>query len=279
MGRRTLTDATIAGLKAKDKRYTVSDPKFVGLVVRVTPNGVKTFYALTRNPLGKQVWHCIGPTHIYSLDEARELARAAIREIRAGRDANGARSFQAVSDEWFERHVEKKGLRSGNQIKGYLRLHILPAWGSRDFESIRRNDVAKLMDHVEDNSGAAAADEVLKIAGGIFRWYATRHEDYASPVIHGMHRYSQKENSRERILNDDELRAVWKQAESNGSFGAFLRLLLLTSQRREKVAKIKWDDLSPDGRWVIATEAREKPNAGELVLPQAALDIIGAQPR
>src|SRR5215472_15610874 len=114
MARRTLTDASIAALKARDKRYTVSDPKFVGLVVRVTPNGVKTFYALTRNPLGKQVWHAIGPTHIYRLEEARELARTAIKAIKAGKDAKGSRSFEAVSDEWFERHVLKKGLRSAD---------------------------------------------------------------------------------------------------------------------------------------------------------------------
>jgi integrase len=278
MARRTLTDATIAALKARDKRYTVSDPKFVGLVVRVTPNAVKTFYALTRNPLGKLVWHAIGSTHIYSLEEARELARAAIKAIKAGKSAAGPQSFEAVAGDWFERHVLKKGLRSAGHTKNYLDLHLLPAWGPRNFESIRRNDVAKLLDHVEDNSGAAAADEVLKIAGGIFRWYATRHEDYASPVIRGMRRYSQKENARERILDDDELRIVWKQAEANGPFGALLRLLLLTGQRRDKVVKIKWTDII-DGTWVIKTDPREKGNAGELALPQVALDIINAQPR
>jgi integrase len=72
---------------------------------------------------------------------------------------------------------------------------------------------------------------------------------------------------------------VWKQAEANGSFGAFVRLLLLTGQRRDKVVKIKWDDLTADGAWIIKTEKREKGNAGELVLPQVALDIISARPR
>jgi integrase len=279
MARRTLTDTTITAVKPRDKRFTISDPKFVGLVVRVTPNGVKTFYALSRNPLGRQVWHAIGPTHIYRLEEARELARAAIKEIRAGKNPKGSRSFKAVSDEWFERHVLKKGLRSANHIKNYLTLHILPAWGSRDFESVRRNDVAKLLDHVEDNSGKEAADFCLKVASGIFNWYATRHEDYSSPVVRGMRRSSQKESARSRVLSDDELRVIWKQAEANGPFGAFVRLLLLTGQRRDKVVKIKWDDLTADGTWIIATEAREKGNAGELVLPQVAIDIIGAQPR
>src|SRR5262249_21083594 len=164
-------------------------------------------------------------------------------------------------------------------IRNYLKLHILPAWGARDFESIRRNDVAKLMDHVEDNSGKEAADFCLKVASGIFNWYATRHEDYSTPVVRGMRRSSQKESARDRKLDDDELRAVWKQAERNGPFGAFLRLLLLTGQRRDKVVKMKWDDLTADGTWIIATEAREKGNAGALVLPQVALDIINAQPR
>jgi integrase len=72
---------------------------------------------------------------------------------------------------------------------------------------------------------------------------------------------------------------VWKQAEANGIFGGFVRLLLLTGQRKDKVTKLRWDDLTGDGAWVIRTEAREKGNAGELVLPQVALDIISAQPR
>jgi integrase len=84
---------------------------------------------------------------------------------------------------------------------------------------------------------------------------------------------------RDRILNDDELRAVWKVAEANGTFGAMVRLLLLTGQRREKVASMRWDDISIDGTWTIPTEDREKGNAGSLVLPQQAIDIIKAQPR
>ena len=110
MARRTLTDAAIAALKPSAKRYNVTDPKFAGHLVRVTPKGVKTFYALSRNPLGVLKWHAIGPTHIYKLDESRELARAAIKAIRAGKDPKGSRSFQAVSDEWLERHVLKKTL-------------------------------------------------------------------------------------------------------------------------------------------------------------------------
>jgi integrase len=57
-----------------------------------------------------------------------------------------------------------------------------------------------------------------------------------------------------------------------------IKVLLLTGQRRAKVATMKWDDIV-DGVWTIASEAREKSNAGKLKLPQIALDIINAQPR
>ena len=57
-----------------------------------------------------------------------------------------------------------------------------------------------------------------------------------------------------------------------------LKLLLLTAQRREKVASMKSSDVA-DGVWTIASEEREKGNAGVLKLPQLALDIIAAQPR
>ena len=58
-----------------------------------------------------------------------------------------------------------------------------------------------------------------------------------------------------------------------------MRLLLLTAQRRDKVATMKCSDISPDGTWTIATERGEKGNAGSLKLPQVALDIIAGQPR
>jgi integrase len=62
----------------------------------------------------------------------------------------------------------------------------------------------------------------------------------------------------------------------NRAFGALIRLLLLTAQRREKVVTMRWRDISMDGVWTIPTEEREKRNAMELVLPKLALDIIRA---
>ena len=45
-----------------------------------------------------------------------------------------------------------------------------------------------LLDAVEDNSGPVAADKVLALVSNICGWYATRHDDYSSPIIKGMRR-------------------------------------------------------------------------------------------
>jgi integrase len=133
-----------------------------------------------------------------------------------------------------------------------------------------------LLDHVEDNHGAQQADKVLSVTRGIANWFAGRDDDYVSPFVRGMRR--QENGARARILDDAELRVIWKQAEANGQFGAIIRLLLLTGQRREKVATMKRGDIA-DGIWTIATVEREKGNAGSLALPAQALEIIEAQPR
>src|SRR5262249_11247667 len=67
-------------------------------------------------------------------------------------------------------------------------------------------------------------------------------------------------------------------AEANGTFGAILRLCLLTAQRSRKVAGMKWADFDDKaGEWSVPKEAREKDTGGTLVLPKAALAIIRAQ--
>ena len=66
---------------------------------------------------------------------------------------------------------------------------------------------------------------------------------------------------RARILDDDELRAIWKAAAANGVFGAYVRVCLLTGQRREKVASMRWEDIV-DSEWRIEIKSRQKGHGG-----------------
>jgi integrase len=277
MPRKTWSDATVAHLKPKPTRYTVPDPALPGHYVRVQPSGAKAFVVIARDPRGKQIWHTIGSPNVFSLDDARDAARVSIKAIKTGADHTPPESFEAVAAEWLKRHVAAKGLRSRKEIERHVG-RVNRAWVGRDFASIRRSDVAKLLDQIEDKHGVRQADYALAVIRGMANWYAKRHENYASPIVRGMQRRSPKEMARARILDDDEIRSVWKVASENGTHGAVLRMLLLTAQRLEKVASMRWEDVTEDGVWKIPAEAREKGNAGELVLPPAALEIIKAQP-
>ncbi|MGB6769086.1 MAG: tyrosine-type recombinase/integrase [Methyloceanibacter sp.] len=282
MARKTLTEKGVAALKARSKLYAHPDPQLPGHYVRVTPAGSKSFVAVARDPRGKQVWITIGSAAHIGIAEARERAREAVLRIKAGEDRAGPQSFQSVTEEWLKRHVDAKGLRDAYEMRRVLTKHVSPEWAGRDFESIRRGDVAKLLDKVEDESGARTSDKALSVISGICHWYEKRHEDYVSPIIRGMKRYSSKEHARSRILSDEEIRAVWSLAPSIGLPSSYLdivKLALLTAQRREKVATMQWEDVSVDGTWSIPTTAREKNNAGALMLPDAAVEIIKRQPR
>jgi integrase len=275
--RKVLTDEQIAKLKPRTSAYP--DPELSGHYIRVRPTGKRVFCIVARDPRGKQVWHTIGGTDLYNVAEAREAAREAIKAIKLGGIRNGVETFESVAEQWVKRHVDAKGLISAPDIKSYLSRILIPAWGGRELTSIRRSDVAQLLDDVEDKSGVIAADYVLSVIRGITHWFATRNDDYVSPVVRGMRRSNPKARARARILDDDELRALWAAAEANGVFGAFVRVALLTAQRREKVLAMRWEDISADGEWHIPAAEREKSTAGSLVLPQAAIDIIQAQPR
>ena len=279
--RKSLSDTGVADLKPRAKRYAKPDPELSGHYIRVQPTGAKSYVAVAIDPRGKQVWHTVGGADLLTIEEAREKAREAIKAIKAGEDRGGPQSFAAVAENWFKRHVlnKERTLRSNAEIKRYLDKHILRAWAGREFASIRRGDVTKLLDEIEDDAGPVAADFALAIVRGLTNWYVTRHEDYVSPVVKGMRRSKPKDRARDRVLSEEELRAVWRAAEANGTFGAMVRLLLLTAQRREKVATMRWADVSLDGTWTIPAEAREKGNAKELVLSEAALTIIKTQPR
>jgi integrase len=285
MRKKTLIDRSIAALKPRVQRYAVPDPGQPNHYVRVMPGGTKSYVVVAPDPHSRrQVWATIGGTDHLSLSEARQRARTAIQRIKDGlppfeAPKPRAATFEDIAGQWLKRHVRSKGLRSESEIVRLLNAHVFPAWKGRPFEAIRRSDVTTLLDEIEDGHSAKQADSVLAITRSIMNWQAARTDNYLPVIVRGMTRYDTKANARSRILDDDELRQVWRLAESAGTLGAFVRVALLTGQRREKLLTMKWQDIASDGTWTIATAPREKGNPGELVLPPAAMEIIDALPR
>jgi integrase len=267
--RKRLTDDQVAALQPKTARYTYPDPELPAHYVRVYPTGAKSFVVVSSNK-----WTTIGDARLFSIEQARERARKILHADKAGEAS--PESFKGVAAKWVEKHVDAKGLRSASEVRRFLG-YLVDAFGDRDFASVRRLDVANLIDKIAEERGPRTARYCLQICRTLMSWYARRDEAYNSPIVAGI-AAELLSKSRDRVLSDEEIRAVWKLAGKSGHFGAIIKVLLLTGQRRMKVATMRWDDL--DGNvWTIATEEREKNNAGKLVLPPAVLDTLNEQQR
>jgi integrase len=282
-GKTYFTEASVKKLKPPEEGqadYFQKLRRGLTLVLRISYGGTKAWrvlYYANGRPHVKTLGHYgTGPGKL-GVAAARRKAET-FDPLSASASAE-AGAFKEVAEKWIKHYVDRKGLRSKHDIERHLNLYVYPRWARTPFFEIRRSTVNDLLDKIVEKHGASMADGVLATLRSIMNWYQTRDENYVSPIVKGMRRDQRapEERARDRILNDDEIRAVWEAAEECGTFGGIVKMLLLTAQRKQKVVTMKGGDIR-DGRWIIATEAREKGNAGTLVLPRVALDIIAAQP-
>ena len=290
--RKNLTVKAIDALKPAPVggRYDVADAIVPGFGIRVTGNGKKTFILTARFPGSHNpTRRAIAEVGAMELSAAREMARAWLEQIAAGIDpkaeterkrrdtAQKPELFEEVVERYLAQHVRPK-LRSAWEVERLFNKDILPAFRGLPFASIRRGNVARLLDKIEVRA-PIMADHVLAAMSKLCNWYQAREETYTSPIVRGMRRTKPSDHVRDRILDDDEIRLLWQVTGSAGSYGALLRVALLTGQRRTKLAEMTWDDIGEDGVWKIAFAPGEKANAKELKLSMIALKIIYAQPR
>jgi integrase len=281
----------VAKLKAPDSgQVDYFDSLLSGLILRVGYGGAKTWlvrhYLKRLNKAGKRVsvptTYKIGRYPILKVKEAREKARLFLAAYLADPVKAKAQvttgSFREVADNFIKRYVEEEKLRTRKQIARRFERLVYPHWGDKPFRDIKRSDVAELVDRIVDTSGPRAADKTLSDIRKLCNWFSTRDDDYQSPIVKGMGRYDAVKHRGRRILSDDEIRGLWTTAAELGTFGAWLKVALLTAQRKDKIATMRWDDIR-NAVWTIRTVAREKPNAGSLCLPPAVLEIIKARPR
>ena len=274
--KKRLTQEGVTKLKPKPgKQSVIGDTveKRLSLVLNYGGRRPKVWRVLSYID-GKQKVTTIGGFSEMSVSEARKAAGLHLADPQAALDRAAAGTFKDVAAEFVRRHVEKNGLRSKSDIERHIR-YASDRWAGRKFIELRRRDVTALLDHLEDKHGAGVADQVLATLRKLMNWYESRSDDYVSPIVRGMRKQAPK--ARDRILSDAEIRALWTGAD--GMFGDFTKLLLLTGQRRDKVATLKWADLDAEGVWTLDTADREKNNTGAITLPKEALEIIARQPR
>jgi integrase len=89
------------------------------------------------------------------------------------------------------------------------------------------------------------------------------------------------ERSRDRVLDDAELRLVWQAADKVGyPHGPLVQLLALTGQRRDEVGQMRWAEVDIEKRlWTLPPERVKNRKPHEVPLSEAALAILKGLPR
>jgi integrase len=276
MPRRALTDRFCASAKPAEGEVQTDyyDEGRPGLALRVSGRSKTWTYFFTL--AGKRHRMTLGTYPATSLARAHTLADEARAELEAGRDPRSAlakpETLRAICEEWAAREAGR--LRTGKDRHAILERLVYPTLGARPLADIRRSDLVRLLDRIEDERGPAAADRTLNIVRSVFNWHASRSDDFRSPIVRGMARTKPHERARSRVLTDDELRLVWRTAAEQGAFGKLVRFLLLTGARRTEAAGMRWSEL--DGADWTLPAARNKTKLDLLrPLPAQALAVLG----
>lgn len=307
-----LTKRVVDAAVADDRITFLWDVEVKGFGLRITPAGAKSYVLQYRTtPTAPSRRLTIGRHGSpWTVDQARDRARQLLRGVEDGIDplgpagahkgvqrsdtGNGALAgdgaagasaitsgaddlFETVAEEFLEKHHFARGNRWPEPPR-VLRKVIIPAWRGRRIGEIRRRDVANLLDGIAARA-PVQANRSLSVVRKLFNWAVDRGVLEVSPVTR-MPRPG-REVDRDRTLDDRELAAIWLASEALGwPFGPCIHLLILTAQRRDEVAQMRWSELSPDlTLWTLPRERAKNRRAHEVPLSPAAADILRGLPR
>lgn len=258
-----------------------------GFGVRVTAAGARAFI-LNYRLRGREHRFTIGAYPDWSVlkavREARSLRQRIDRgenpiEDRAPSPATATVAF--ILDAFVAQYVRNKNqpLRSADEYESAFNRLVKPRIGKLGIYEVRRSHVIKMLDEIEDANGPVMADRTLAYLRKAFNWYAIRDDLFSAPVVRGMGRIKPKDRARTRVLSDEEIRAIWPVLGQLGTFGAFVRMLLLTAQRHGEVARMSHKEIGGDGIWIIPAERYKTKRPNFIPLSKVAFALIEGQPR
>lgn len=254
----------------------VTLPGSLGL--RVTAAGSKSWVLMFRVG-GAQRRMTIGRYPAYSLAQARTEARAALVEAGKGIDPVRAAAesrtvtTRAASETFIERYA-KVHQRTWRETERVLETYLLPRVGDKPVGEVTHTDIHAVLDALMDAGHPYMANRALATIRKFYNWCLERRLVSETPTA-GI-RKPGKEVARDRILDDDELAAVWQATAALGQpFGPIYQLLILTGQRREEVARMRWEQLDLEaGLWTLPKEEVKSDRLHVIPLADAAVEIL-----
>lgn len=280
-----LTDTRLRSLKPKPNRYLVWDQN--GLGVRVGTSGKKSFVYTYRE--GKRVrWITLGTYPQMSLADARfkhaevlkakaEGGRPADALLAERQEAREAPTVTWLADYYIERYAQRHK-RSWQEDERLLRKDVLPRIGHLKARDAKRRHIVEILEDIADRGAPVTANRTLAVITRMFNFAVERELLGATPAagIKRVHR----EQGRERVLSEQEIRALWQglpKAQMTEGVRLALRLMLMTGQRRGEVVAAKWDELDLENGWWTIPVTRSKNGLSHRVpLSPIAVDLFHA---
>lgn len=274
MANQSITIRTIEAAKPRSDRDVYTwDSSLKGFGLRVTPKGIKSYVLQYRTNGGPARRTTIGiHGSPWTTQTARKEAERLLMLVRQGVDpveqARAARrrekvlNFSAYCDQFVDLYLQSNWPDTWPEQQRILENVLKPRWGRKPLTALKRADMVKLMDDYADRPGSRKV--IHSLLRKLFNWAVDREDIEISPLA-GM-KAPKACPSRRRVLGQEELICLWQATgQACWPWGPFVRLLLLTMQRRGEVAEMDWSEIDLEGRTWTLPAARAKNDEAHIV--------------
>ena len=239
-------------------------------------------YVLKYRQFGRQRFVTIGPHGApWTPELARKEAKRLLGLVAMGKDPadekakarlQAADTLRNIADQYLRDAKQRLKPRTYSEIERYLSANWKPLHSMSVFQITRRHISARIGD-IAAAHGAVSAARARTALSSMFNWAIREGIDIAANPVLGTNRPAQP-GSRERVLTDTEISAIW-QACGDDDYGRIVRLLLLTAQRRDEVGSMQWAELDTfSGLWTVPSARTKNHREHSLPLAPVALSLL-----
>jgi integrase len=187
--------------------------------------------------------------------------------------AQAAISFSDLCREYLSEHaaLKKDGGRKDAQI---IRRELLPAWSEKLAQEVQRQDVIKLLKQIaHERQAPVMANRTRSLVSRIFNFGIEVELVKSSPCT-GLPK-RKREEAKERVLDAEEIRTLWRLLEAEPPFVAgMFKMILLTGQRPGEVVGACWSEIE-GGVWTIPKERIKNGRTHRIPISPAVHDLLG----